>query len=262
MTETPVLVETRDGIATVTLNRPDQLNPLDWGTIRELRASFERVEADGAVRVAVITGRGRAFSAGGDLKGYLSLFTRPDDLRRYLRDMWDTLDRIERSRLPVIAAVNGPCVAGGIELMLACDLVVASEEARIGDGHLNFGQIPGAGASQRLPRAIGAIRAKELFFTGDLLTGREAERIGLVNRAVPADRLMATVYELAQKILAKSALAVKGIKHLVNEGLRTDLREGLELELRVMHEYATKSRDAMEGLRAFSEKRRPKFTGE
>jgi len=262
MTEGSVLLDTRDGVATLTLNRPEHLNALDWATVRELRACLERVEAEAAVRVAVITGQGRAFSAGGDLKGYLSLFKRPDDLSRYLRDLYDALDRIERSRLPVIAAVNGACVAGGIELMLACDLAVASEDARIGDGHLNFGQIPGAGASQRLPRAIGAVRAKELFFTGDLLTGREAERIGLVNRTVPADRLMVTVQELAQKIIAKSPLAVKGIKHLVNEGLRMDLREGLELELRVMHDYATRSRDAMEGLLAFSEKRRPRFTGE
>ncbi len=257
-----IVVEIADGMATLALNRPEQLNPLDWGTVKELRRGFERIEDESEVKVAVVTGRGRAFCAGGDLKAYQTLFTQPDQLQQYLRDLYHLLEGIEGSRLPVIAAINGDCVAGGIELMLACDLVVASEQARIGDGHLNFGQLPGAGSSQRLTRAIGAVRAKELFFTGDLLTGREAERIGLVNRAVPGDRLMPTVRDLANKIMAKSPLALKSIKYLVNEGLRMGIRAGLELEIRTMHEYATGSHDAMEGLRAFGEKRRPRFTGE
>lgn len=256
-----IVLEAREGIATITLNRPDQLNPLDWTTVRELTACLGGLEGDPTVRVVVITGRGRAFSAGGDLKGYLTLYKRPDDFRQFLLDLYNALQRIEHSRLPVIAAVNGHCVAGGIELMLACDLVVASEDARIGDAHLNFGQLPGGGGSQRLPRLVGILRAKEFFFTGDSLTGREAELIGLVNRAVPADRLMATVEELARKIMAKSPLGLKGVKYLVNAGLQMGLRAGLEMELRYVHDYATQSQDALEGLLAFSEKRAPHFRG-
>lgn len=256
-----IVLESRDGVATITLNRPEAMNPLDWGTVKELGACLGALEADRTVRVVVITGRGRAFSAGGDLKGYLTLYRRPDDFRQFLRDLYDVLAGIEGSRCPVIAAVNGHCVAGGIELMLACDLVVASEDARIGDAHLNFGQVPGGGGSQRLPRAIGMFRAKELLLTGEVLTGREAERIGLVNRAVAAEHLMTTVDALARKILAKSPAGVKGVKYLVNEGMRRSLEAGLELELAYVHEYATTCEDALEGLVAFAEKRPPRFKG-
>lgn len=256
-----ILLEAREGVATLTLNRPEQMNPLDWTTVKELGACMERLEEDPAVRVVVITGRGRAFSAGGDLKAYLQLYRRADDFHRFLRDLCDVLGKIERSAKVVIGAVNGYCLAGGLELMLACDLVVASEDARIGDAHLNFGQLPGGGGSQRLPRAVGLLRAKELFFTGDWVTGREAERIGLVNRAVPAGELMAAVDELAKKILAKSPAGVRGMKYLVREGMQVPLHAGLELELNYVHHYATTSHDATEGLLAFAEKRRPNFRG-
>lgn len=261
MTYEHVLLELRDGVATLTLNRPEQLNPLDWATVKELRALMERLEEDPAVRVVVITGRGRAFSAGGDLKGYLGLYRRAEDFRQFLQDLCDVLDRIERSAKVVIAAVNGYCLAGGLELMLACDLVVASEDARIGDAHLNFGQLPGGGGSQRLPRAIGVLRARQLFFTGDWVTGREAERIGLVNRAAPAGELMLAVDELAKKILAKSPAGVRGIKYLVREGIEMPLHAALDLELNYVHNYATTSHDATEGLLAFAEKRPPQFRG-
>lgn len=261
MAEGTVLLEVGDGVATLTLNRPEQMNSLDWVTVKELRAMLERLEEEPAVRVVVITGRGRAFSAGGDLKGYLELYRRADDFHRFLRDLCDVLGKIERSAKVVIGAVNGYCLAGGLELMLACDLVVASEDARIGDAHLNFGQLPGGGGSQRLPRAVGLLRAKELFFTGDWVTGREAERIGLVNRAVPAGELMAAVDELAKKILAKSPAGVRGMKYLVREGMQVPLHAGLELELNYVHHYATASHDATEGLLAFAEKRRPNFRG-
>ena len=160
-----------------------------------------------------------------------------------------------------VAEVNGFCVAGGLELMLACDLAVASEDARIGDGHLNFGQLPGAGGSQRLPRAIGATRAKQLIYTGRLIDGREAERIGLVAEAVPSDALAATVDTLIETMLEKSPLGLARAKLLVNEGMRCDLAAALELEIDLVHDYATTSEDAIEGLMAFKDKRKPKFTG-
>lgn len=256
-----ILVDTRAQVATVTLNRPEQMNPLDWSTVKELGACMEALERDPAVRVVVITGSGRAFSAGGDLKSYLTLYKDNAGFHRFLRDLHDVLDRIERSAKVVIAAVNGHCLAGGLELMLACDLVVATEEARIGDAHLNFGQLPGGGGSQRLPRAIGVLRAKQLFFTGDWVTGSEAERIGLVSCAVPAAELMTTVNALAAKIAAKSPVGLRSIKYLVNEGMQVSLRAGLELELNYVHHYATSTEDAREGLLAFAEKRKPDFKG-
>jgi enoyl-CoA hydratase/carnithine racemase len=249
----------RGPIATIMLNRPEQMNPLDWSTVRELKRCLTEVEENPAIRVIVITGEGRAFSAGGDLKGYLTLYKRPNDFGQFLRDLWEVCDRIERSAKVVIAAVNGYCLAGGIELMLACDLVVASEDARIGDAHLNFGQLPGGGGSQRLPRTIGTLRAKQFFFTGEWVNGAEAERIGLVNKAVPPGQLAAAVDALVQKILAKSPAGLKGIKYLVNEGMEMNLRAGLELELSYVHSYATSCEDAMEGLMAFDQKRKPHY---
>jgi enoyl-CoA hydratase len=261
MAHANILVDTREQVTTVTLNRPQQMNPLDWSTVKELGACMRALEDDPVVRVIVITGSGRAFSAGGDLKSYLSLYKNQEDFRKFLRDLYDVLDGIERSAKVVIAAVNGHCLAGGLELMLACDLVVASEDARIGDAHLNFGQVPGGGGSQRLPRAIGVLRAKQLFFTGDWVTGAEAERIGLVNRAVPAAQLTTAVNDLAGKIITKSPAALRAIKYLVHEGMQVSLRAALELELNYVHHYATSTEDAMEGLIAFAEKRQPNFKG-
>lgn len=248
-------------LATITLNRPTQLNPLDWQTIRQLRATFAELEAEPTVRAVIITGAGRAFSAGGDLKGYQKLYRAPDDFRGFLQDFYLLLDAIERSEMIVLAAINGACVAGGLELMMACDLALAAEDAKIGDGHLNFAQLPGAGASQRLPRLIGTQRAKMLMFTGELISGTEAAAIGLVNKAVAADRLMEEAVALARTIMEMSPTALRGAKYLINEGMRTDLQAGLALEIAYVHNYATAIPDALEGLAAFAEKREPRYKG-
>ena len=215
-----IILQVNGAVATLTLNRPDQLNPLDWFTVKELRDCHARLDEDPNVLVVIVTGSGRAFSAGGDLAGYQSLYRRPDDFRIFLNDLFMLFDRMEASSKINLAAVNGYCVAGGLELMLACDLVVASDQARIGDGHLNFGQLPGAGGSQRLPRAVGALRAKQLMLTGSMIDAREAERIGLANMVVPAAELMASANRLAAEMISKSPLGLKGAKRLVNEGLR------------------------------------------
>ncbi len=246
-------------VATMALNRPDKLNPLDWETVAQLHARFREIDRDPAVRVVVITGRGRAFSAGGDLASYLDLYRRAEDFRRYLRDFHDLLDAMERSSMIVVAAVNGHCVAGGLELMLACDLAIAAEEAKIGDGHLNFGQLPGGGGSQRLPRAIGTVRAKELILTGRLMDGRQAAEIGLVAKAVPRAELEAATGELVAGLLAKSPAGLKGAKYLVNQGMRGSLEAGLELEQSYVHDYVSTGADATEGLVAFKEKRKPDY---
>lgn len=256
-----VLMSVSGRSATITLNRPDKLNPLDWSTLRELDAALDRIESLDGIEVVVVTGAGRAFSAGGDLDGYVGLYRQPDQFRLFLDDFFRVLDRMEASPRIFIAAVNGACVAGGLELLLACDLSVAAREAKIGDGHLNFGQLPGAGGSQRLPRMIGAMRAKYLMLTGRLLSGEEAERIGLVSLAVPAGELPGALARLTERVLAMSPLGVKGVKYLVNEGMQRPLAEALRMEIEFVHDYATTSADAMEGLLAFRDKRSPAFIG-
>jgi enoyl-CoA hydratase/carnithine racemase len=250
------------GVAWLTLSRPDKLNPLDWKTVRGLAALVARLEADEAVRVVVLTGAGRAFSAGGDLEGYLALYRDPGTFRRFLDDFHDLLWAIERSRCIYIAAINGHCVAGGLEVALACDIIVAAEEAKIADGHIVFGQLPGAGGSQRLARTVGALRAKDLILTGRTIDGREAERIGLASRTVPNRELAATVQTLIEGLLRASPLGLKGGKYLVNEGMRRPLAEALRMEIEHVHAYATQSEDAMKGLLAFRDKRAPRFRGQ
>lgn len=260
--ESAVRLERRDGWGLVTLTRPDRMNPLDWTTVQELRRAVDAIEAEPAIRVAIVTGSGRAFSAGGDLEGYLGLYRDPAAFRSFLDDFFALCRAIEDARAIWIAAVNGFCVAGGLELLLACDLALIAEEAKIGDGHVNFGQLPGAGGSQRLPRAIGAQRAKRMMLTGELIDGREAERIGLVTEAVPGDRLAARAEELAATLLAKSPAGLVGVKRLVNDGLRVSIDEGLRLEIDYVHRHATTHPDATEGLVAFKEKRPPRFSSQ
>ena len=244
-------------VARLTLARPEKLNPLDWATVKELRAAIALIDTRPEVSFVVVTGQGRSFSAGGDLEGYLHLYARPHEFAAFLDDFWKMLTAIEASPKIYISAVNGHCVAGGIELLLACDLAVAAEGAKIGDGHLNFGQLPGAGGSQRLPRAVGLLRAKHMMLTGNLLSAAEAERIGLVG-AVASD-LEAAVAELIAGMSQKSRVGLRGAKHLANLTLSLDLDAGLKAEIAYVHAYATTEPDATEGLVAFKEKRRPAF---
>lgn len=246
-------------VARLTLARADKLNPLDWATVRELKATVAEIESRHEISSVVVTGAGRSFSAGGDLEGYLTLYRKPDQFAAFLDDFYKMLTAIEASQKIYIAAVNGVCVAGGIELLLACDLAIAADTARIGDGHLNFGQLPGAGSSQRLPRAVGLLRAKHLMLTGDLLPAEEARQIGLVNEVVPAAELPAAVDRLLDKLRAKSRVGLSGAKHLANATLTMDLDAGLKHEIAFVHRYATTEPDAIEGLVAFKEKRKPAF---
>lgn len=259
MRQPGVLVERAGGLAVLTLDRADKMNPLDRGTVRALREAAAALERDDAVGVVAITGAGRAFSAGGDLAGYVQLYRSPADFRTYLENFHDLLAAIEASEKIYVAAVNGFCVAGGLELVLACDMVLAAESAKIGDGHLNFGQLPGAGGSQRLPRAIGTLRAKRLMLSGELLPARECERIGLVGEVVADARLMERTREIAAGLLEKSPAGVRGMKHLVNAGMRGALAAGLALEMDYVHGYATTEPDATEGLLAFADKRKPVY---
>lgn len=259
MTGQSVVVERAGGLGVLTLSRADKMNPLDRGTVSALREAVAALERDKDVGVVAITGAGRAFSAGGDLAGYVKLYRSAAEFRAFLQDFHDLLAAIEASEKIYIAAVNGFCVAGGLELMLACDVVLAAEGAKIGDGHVNFGQLPGAGGSQRLPRAIGVLRAKRLMLSGELLPARECERIGLVGEVVPDGQLMQRVREVATGLLEKSPAGVRGVKHLVNAGMQGSLEAGLALEMDYVHRYATTEPDATEGLLAFAEKRKPAY---
>lgn len=251
-------IEIAGGVATLTLNRPEQMNPLDRETVTELLSSLREIEASPA-RVVIVTGCGKAFSAGGDLRGYLSLYRAPDAFRAFLGDLHALLVGFEQSARIFIAAVNGWCLAGGIELMLACDLAVAGDQARIGDAHLNYGQLPGAGGSQRLPRAIGVARAKDLILTGRWVDAGEALRLGLVTRVFAQPRLMEETRKLAAAMIERSPAGLKGAKHLIAEGMKLPLDQALRFELDFVHHYATTCPDAYEGLLAFQDKRKPRF---
>lgn len=255
-----IAVTINGAVARIALDRPRERNPLDWRTIRELLEAVAAIEADAGVRVVTVAGNGGHFSSGGDLKGYIGLYSRPDDFRRFLEDFHELLNRMEASAKTYVAVVTGYCVAGGLELLLACDIAVAAASARIGDAHVNFGQLPGAGGSQRLPRAIGPVRAKYLMLTGDIVAAAEAERLGLLSAVVADEQLEVFVDALLAKLLATSPAGARGAKRLVNHGMQLGRAEALRMELEYVHDYATTCPDATEGLMAFHEKRKPRFS--
>jgi enoyl-CoA hydratase/carnithine racemase len=249
--------------ATITLNRPQQLNAMSWEMISSFEAAVSRVEEDPDVRVLFVTGQGRAFSAGGDLKHYIELQQDPVAFPRFIAALHHAFGRLRTLRVPAIALVNGVTAAGGLELLLNCDLALAAASARIGDGHLNYGQMGGGGVLTLLPRLIGIQRAAELMFSGRLLAAEEAAEWGLVSRVVPDEELTAEGLALAGEIAAKSPLAVANAKYVMTSIWSDSLSvaAGLRLELERNSYYCLTSSDAKEGLRAFSEKRRPRFEG-
>ncbi len=246
----------------VTFNRPDQRNPIGWSTVKLLRSIVGELCADETVRVIAITGQGPAFSAGGDLKKYLKLQRDELGFMGFLQDFHDLCNCIQfEAPKPVIALVNGVTGAGGTEILLACDFSYAAESARIGDAHLNFGQMGGGGVLGRLPRQINPNFAREIIFTGKFFEADECLRRGLVNRVVPDDQLLDAGLEFANIVATKSPLAVKNMKHVCNRGLTMRLDDALLLEMRVTHHYCLTSHDSYEGLQAFAEKRKPRFAG-
>ena len=249
--------------ATIALNRPAELNAMSWELIGAFDDAVTRAAEDPDVRVVFVTGNGRAFSAGGDLKSYIDLQRDPVGFPQFVKDLHDAFGRLRRLRVPVIALVNGVTVAGGLELLLNCDMAIAAESARIGDGHLNFGQMGGGGVLTLLARIVGLQRAAELVMTGKLLDARTAEQWGLVGTVVPDRDLVAEGMRVAQQIATKSPLAVANAKDVMNTiWLETlSVPAGLRLERERNAVYCLTSEDAPEGLAAFSEKRAPRFTG-
>ncbi len=263
-----VLVERHDlgagaTAAVLRLNRPAALNAIDWDTVRALDAAITEAEDDSAVRVLLITGAGRAFSSGGDLQSYLTLQRDADAFPQFVADLHRTFGRLRRVAAPAIALINGVTAAGGLELVLNCDFALIARSARIGDAHLNYGQMGGGGVLTLLPRAIGRARANELLFTGRFLDADDAVAWGLATRVVADDELLAAGLDLARAIATKSALAVANAKEVLGTlwSRNGGVDDGLEYENERNAEYCLTSYDAREGLLAFAEKRTPRFEG-
>jgi enoyl-CoA hydratase/carnithine racemase len=265
----PVLVEhlavgdTGRAAALIRLNRPDRLNPLDREMLAALDAILDVVDADRSVCTVLVTGNGRAFSAGGDLEGYQALQRDREAFTRFVAELHRVFGRLQTLRVPAVALVNGVAVAGGLELILNCDFALVAESARIGDGHLNFGQMGGGGVLTLLPRAIGRARAVELMLSGRLLPAAEAVEWGLASRVVPDGELLAAGMAFAAEVAVKSPLAVANAKELITTlwAENASVADGLSAELERDVEYCLDSHDAPEGLAAFAEKRPPRFEG-
>ena len=260
MADASVLVEIRNGAVWVTLNRPEALNSITPDVVAGVIQALDLAD-DPQIKAVVISGTGRAFCAGADLK-FVNDASQADEgsTGRFLDSLLDMMARLEDCPRPVIAAVNGMALAGGLELVLCCDLVIAARSAKLGDAHANFGLLPGGGGSVRLPRKIGPTRAKYLMYTGDFVAAEELIACGLVNEVVDDDRLTEAVESLVAKLASKSSLGLRRMKALVDDGLEQPKDVALRAEL-LVSEVHVHSHDLKEGLAAFEEKRAPSFKG-
>jgi enoyl-CoA hydratase/carnithine racemase len=254
-----ILFELENRIATVTLNRPDQLNAIN----EEMREDFARLlielQTNDEIRVVILTGAGRAFSAGGDIE-YFEREWNTARFRAESRRLTQFFDELELIEKPVLAAINGPCTGAGLQVTLSCDLRLASEEARFGFRENNIGLIPGAGGCSRLVRLIGYGKAKELIFTGEMISSEEAQRIGLINRVVARDELMSHTRALAEHLLTRAPEALGLAKRILWHSVTSDFQTGRLLES-LGQSVLLRTEDHREGIRAFREKRKPEFKG-
>ncbi len=247
-----------NNIAIITISRPEALNALNEQVLDEFDSAIDHAAADGDVKALIITGAGRSFVAGADI-GVQSQFD-VEAGRLWGRKGSAILRKLEKLEIPTIAAVNGFALGGGCELALACDLIVAGTKAKFGQPEVSLGITPGFSGTQRLPRRIGASKAKELIFTGEMITGEEAEKIGLVNQVVEPDALMDTAKALAARIVKNAPIAVKYAKACIARGMDVDLENGIAIENELFAMcYATE--DQKEGMTAFLNKRQPAFKG-
>lgn len=259
MSEPSVRSETRGGAVWITLNRPDALNAITPDVVTEMTAALDAAESDPDIKAVVLRGTGRAFCAGADLK-YVRAATDGNEaaVSGFLTSVLGLMARIESFPRPVIAAVNGLALAGGLELVLCCDLVIAARSAKLGDAHANFGLLPGGGGSVRLPRKIGPTRAKYLLYTGEFVAAADLVACGLVNEVVDDADLSGACERLVAKLAIKSSLVLRRMKALVADGLEQPIDVALRGELLASEVHAF-SHDMREGLAAFEEKRKPHF---
>jgi enoyl-CoA hydratase/3-hydroxyacyl-CoA dehydrogenase len=253
-----IIIRIEPPLAWIILNRPERLNALNAELISELDRALDELETNDQIRVVILTGNGRAFSAGADITSFLSL--RPIDVIR-LRTLRNVINKIALYTKPVIAALNGFTLGGGLEIAMACDIRIASEVAQLGQPEINIGIIPGAGGTQRLPRLIGKGRAKLLIYTGDMVSAEEAYKMGLVDLVVPANRFEDEVRRVALKIAEKSPLSLLAAKLAIELGNEANIWTGQTLEATLFGLLFT-TKDVEEGVKAFLEKRKPQFKGE
>ena len=246
MTYKTLILEKSKGIAKIILNRPRVLNAMNEELLAELMVALDDIEKDDSVHVVILTGSGDVFSAGRDLKGVMEGSERPGG------DRYKALEDLSK---PVIAAVNGPCFTGSFELVMCADIIIASENAVFGDTHARFGIIPGGGQTQRLPRQIGPKKAKELLFTCDRISAREAERIGIINKVVAPGKLDEAAQEMAEKVLKNIPETIRALKSLINKGLKTDLQTGLKMEMDVHKGPISPTKEGKERIEKLMKKR-------
>jgi enoyl-CoA hydratase len=254
-----IIYEKSEGIATITLNRPEALNAFSREVVEEILQALEDVRNDENVRVVVLTGAGeKAFSAGADIKSMIGMTVlKARELSLMGEKLCSALENLEK---PVIAALNGYALGGGLEVAMSCDLRIASENARMGQTEINIGLIPGWGGTQRLTRLIGRTKAKELVFTGRMIDAKTAEQLGIINMAVPQDKFKDTVRQFALELASKAPVAVRVAKAVINKGADMSLDSALALEREGFGVVASTD-DLKEGVSAFTEKRKPAFKG-
>lgn len=251
-----IIVEIKEKVGMVKMNRPNVLNALNIETLQELSEAISHLSESDDIRVIIVTGEGKAFVAGADIAEMKDMS--PDEAIQFSKSGQKVFDLIARTEKPVIAAVNGFALGGGCELALACDIRIASDKAKLGQPEVDLGVIPGFAGTQRLSRMVGVAKAKEMIFTGNMVDAQTAHSIGLVNQVVPADQLMNVCMELANKIASKGPTAVKMAKRAINQGIEARLEEGSAYETRDFAEcFATG--EAKEGMSAFLEKRKPNW---
>jgi enoyl-CoA hydratase len=254
-----IIYEKNQEIATITLNRPEALNAFSKEVIEEILQALEDVKSDENIRVILLTGAGeKAFSAGADIKAMKGMNAlKARELSLMGEKLCNALENLEK---PVIAAINGYALGGGLEVAMACDIRIASENARMGQTEINIGLIPGWGGTQRLPRLIGKTKAKELIFTGKIIDAKTAEQLGIVNMVVPSDKFKETVQQFALELASKAPVALKVAKALINKGSEISLDAAIALEREGFGVVAS-TEDLQEGVSAFIEKRKPMFKG-
>jgi len=254
-----IIYELVDDIGTITFNRPKALNALNDALLEELSSALDEVNADENIRALILTGSGeKSFVAGADIKEIAQCT--PLTGRRLSKKGQDILFKLESLSIPVIASVNGFALGGGCEIALACDFIYASEKAKFGLPEITLGLIPGYGGTQRLARLIGKNMAKEMIFTGKMISASEAKEIGLVNKVCPPDSLMQSVMETAKSIASKGRFSLEAAKRVVNSGFEVDLASGCKIESDAFG-LCMANADAKEGTSAFLEKRAAKFEG-